>query len=116
NCVIFGISREARSAARRNLYASKDDARVKTLRHLLTHFSWLFTRASWLPMFSHLFTLALLVLADLPVDAAPVLNSDQNRMEETRKEYEEALGLWKATRTGWRRPGRNMRRSLRPTV
>jgi hypothetical protein len=42
-------------------------------------------------MFSRLFTLALLVLVDLPVDVAPVLNSDQNRMEETRKEDEETL-------------------------
>jgi hypothetical protein len=42
-------------------------------------------------MFSRLFTLALLVLVDLPVDAAPVLKSDKNRMEETRKEDEEAL-------------------------
>src|SRR6266446_6819417 len=92
-------------------------------------------------MFSRLFTLALLVLADLPVDAASVLNSDQIRMEETRKEDEEALktyrelaqkepetylpevaqtlndlGMWIARRTGRRRPGRNMRRSLRPTV
>ena len=82
-------------------------------------------------MFSRLFTLALLVLADLPVDAASVLNSDQIRMEETRKEDEEALrtyrelaqkepetylpevaqtsttwGLWIAPRTGRRRPGR----------
>jgi tetratricopeptide (TPR) repeat protein len=46
-------------------------------------------------MFSRLFTLALLVLADLPVDAAPVLNSDQNRMEETRKEHEEALKTYR---------------------
>ena len=83
-------------------------------------------------MFSRLFTLALLVSADLPVDAASVLNSDQIRMEETRKEDEEALrtyrelaqkepetylpevaqtlndlwGLWIAPRTGRRRPGR----------
>src|ERR1700704_4544921 len=47
-------------------------------------------------MFSRLFTLALLVLMDLPVDAAPVLNSDQNRMEETRKEHEEALKTYRA--------------------
>ena len=46
-------------------------------------------------MFWRLFTLALLVLADLPVDAAPVLNSDQNRMEETRKEDEEALKTYR---------------------
>src|SRR6476646_6327416 len=46
-------------------------------------------------MFSRLFTLALLVLADLPVDAASVLNSDQNRMEETRKEHEEALKTYR---------------------
>ena len=46
-------------------------------------------------MFSCLFTLALLVLADLPVDAAPVLNSDQNRIEETRKEHEEALKTYR---------------------
>ena len=82
-------------------------------------------------MFSRLFILALLVLVDLSVDAAPMLNSDQNRMEETRKEHEEALktyrelaekepetylpevaqtlndlGLWIAPRTGQRRPGR----------
>jgi hypothetical protein len=83
-------------------------------------------------MFSRLFILALLVLVDLSVDAAPVLNSDQNRMEETRKEHEEALktyrqlaqkepetylpevaqtlndlwGLWIAPRTVQRRPGR----------
>src|ERR1700736_6565514 len=105
-------------------------------------------------MFSRLFTLALLVLADLPVDAEPVLNSDQNRMEETRKEHEEALKTYRelaqkepdtylpevaqtlndlgivdsaqnraeearkafAPRTGWQRPGRSMRRGLRPTV
>ena len=46
-------------------------------------------------MFSRLFTLALLVLADLPVDAASVLNSDQTRMEETRKEDEEALRTYR---------------------
>ena len=46
-------------------------------------------------MFSRLFTLALLVLADLTVDAAPVLNSDQNRMEETRKEHEETLKTYR---------------------
>src|SRR5262249_21029748 len=46
-------------------------------------------------MFLRLFTLALLVLADLAVDAAPVLNSDQNRMEETRKEHEEALKTYR---------------------
>src|SRR6476469_9056820 len=46
-------------------------------------------------MFSRLFTLALLVLADLPVDAAPVLNSDLNRMEETRKEHEETLKTYR---------------------
>ena len=46
-------------------------------------------------MFSRLFTLALLVLVDLPVDVAPVLNSDQNRMEETRKEHEEALKTYR---------------------
>ena len=46
-------------------------------------------------MFSRLFTLALLVLVDLPVDAAPVLNSAQNRMEETRKEHEEALKIYR---------------------
>src|ERR1700736_1424506 len=46
-------------------------------------------------MFSRLFTLALLVLADLPVDAAPMLNIDQNRMEETRKEHEEALKIYR---------------------
>src|SRR6266404_5952697 len=46
-------------------------------------------------MFSRLLTLALLVLVDLPVDAAPVLNSDQNRMEETRKEDEEALKTYR---------------------
>src|SRR6202022_4681750 len=46
-------------------------------------------------MFSRLFTLALLVLADLPVDAAPVVNKDQNRMEETRKEHEEALKTYR---------------------
>src|SRR5260370_41144028 len=46
-------------------------------------------------MFSRLFTLALLVLADLPVDAALLLNSDQNRMEETRKEHEEALKTYR---------------------
>ena len=47
------------------------------------------------PMFSRLFTLALLVLVDLPVDAAAVLNSDLNRMEETRKEYEEGLKTYR---------------------
>src|SRR6266478_5714157 len=46
-------------------------------------------------MFSRLFTLALLVLVDLPVDAAPVLNSDLNQMEETRKEHEEALKTYR---------------------
>src|SRR6266404_3997332 len=46
-------------------------------------------------MFSRLFTLALLVLADLPVDAALLLNSDQNRMEETRKEHEAALKAYR---------------------
>jgi len=46
-------------------------------------------------MFWRLFTLALLVLADLPVDAALVLNSDQNRMEETRKEHKEALKTYR---------------------
>jgi tetratricopeptide (TPR) repeat protein len=46
-------------------------------------------------MFSRLFTLALLVLVDLPVDAAPVLHSDQTRMEETRKEREEALKTYR---------------------
>src|SRR6266481_3484536 len=46
-------------------------------------------------MFSRLFTLALLVLADLPVDAASVLNSDQNRMEEAQKDYEEALKTYR---------------------
>ena len=40
-------------------------------------------------MFSRLFTLALLVLVDLPVDAAPLLNSDQNRMEEALNTYGE---------------------------
>jgi len=34
-------------------------------------------------------------LADLPVDAALLLNSDQNRMEETRKEHEEALKTYR---------------------
>ena len=43
-------------------------------------------------MFSRLFILALLVLVDLSVCAAPMLNSDQNRMEETRKEHEEKDG------------------------
>src|SRR4029077_17243856 len=47
------------------------------------------------PLFLRLFTLALLVLVDFPVDAAPVLNSDQNRMEETRKEHEEALKTYR---------------------
>src|ERR1700680_5039822 len=42
-------------------------------------------------MFSRLFIFYLLVLADSPVNAVPVLNSDQNRMEETRKEHQEAL-------------------------
>jgi hypothetical protein len=42
-------------------------------------------------MFSRLFIFYLLVLADSPVNAVPVLNSDQNRMEETRKEHKEAL-------------------------
>ena len=42
-------------------------------------------------MFPRLFIFYLLVLADSPVNAAPVLNSDQNRMEETRKEHTEAL-------------------------
>ena len=51
-------------------------------------------------MFSRLFILALLVLVDLSVDAAPVLNSDQNRMEETRKEHEEALKSDNAQRSG----------------
>src|SRR6266403_939082 len=46
-------------------------------------------------MFSRLFTLALLVLVDLPVDAAPVLNSDLNRMEETRKEHEKTLRIYR---------------------
>jgi tetratricopeptide (TPR) repeat protein len=46
-------------------------------------------------MFSRLFILALLVLVDLSVDAAPMLNSDQNRMEETRKEQEEALKTYR---------------------
>ena len=46
-------------------------------------------------MFSRLLTLALLVLVDFPVDAAPVLNSDQNRMEETRKEQEGALKIYR---------------------
>ena len=46
-------------------------------------------------MFSRFFTLALLVLVDLPVDAAPVLHSDQTRMEETRKEHEEALKTYR---------------------
>ena len=46
-------------------------------------------------MFSRLFTLALLVLAVLPVDAASVLNSDQTRMEETRKEDEKALKTYR---------------------
>ena len=46
-------------------------------------------------MFLRLLSLALLVLVDLPVDAAPVLNSDQNRMEETQKEHEEALKTYR---------------------
>ena len=46
-------------------------------------------------MFSRLFILALLVFVDLPVCAAPMLNSDQNRMEETRKEHEEALKTYR---------------------
>ena len=46
-------------------------------------------------MFSRLFTLALMFLVDLPVDAAPVLNSAQDRMEETRKEHEEALKTYR---------------------
>jgi len=46
-------------------------------------------------MFSRLFTVAILVFAELPVDAAPVLDSDQNRMEETRKEHEEALKTYR---------------------
>ena len=46
-------------------------------------------------MFSRLFILALLVLVDLSVDAKPMLNSDQNRMEETRKEHEEALKTYR---------------------
>src|SRR6516225_9389967 len=138
-------------------------------------------------MFWRLFTLALLVLTELAVNATPVLDSDQYRMEEARKEHEEALktyrelaqkepetylpevaqtlndlgildsaqnrpeearkafaealkiyrslahknpenylaevgqmlnnlGLSIVPRTGWQRPGRNMRRGLRPTV
>ena len=43
-------------------------------------------------MFSRLFTLALLVLADLPVDAASVLNSAQKA---ARKEYEEGLKTYR---------------------
>jgi hypothetical protein len=46
-------------------------------------------------MFSRLLTLALLVLADLPVDAAPVLNSAQDRMAEAQKEYEEGLKTYR---------------------
>ena len=46
-------------------------------------------------MFSRLFILALLVLVDLSIDAKPMLNSDQNRMEETRKEHEEALKTYR---------------------
>jgi tetratricopeptide (TPR) repeat protein len=46
-------------------------------------------------MFSRLFILALLVLVNLPVDAAPMLDSDQNRVEETRKEHEEALKTYR---------------------
>jgi hypothetical protein len=46
-------------------------------------------------MFWRLFTLALLVLVDLPVEAASVLNSDQTRMEETRKEDEGALKTYR---------------------
>src|SRR5438046_441177 len=46
-------------------------------------------------MFSRLFILALLVLVDLSVDATPVLNSEQSRMEETRKEHEEALKTYR---------------------
>ena len=42
-------------------------------------------------MFSRLFIFYLLVLADSSVNAVPVLSSDQNRMEETRKEHKEAL-------------------------
>ena len=51
--------------------------------------------ASQLPMFSRLFILAFLVLVDLSVDAEPMPNSDQNRMEETRKEHEEALKTYR---------------------
>jgi hypothetical protein len=46
-------------------------------------------------MFLRLFILALLVYADLPVGAPPIRNSDQNRMEETRKEHEEALKTYR---------------------
>jgi len=46
-------------------------------------------------MFWRLFTLALLVLTELAVNAAPVLDSDQHRMEEARKEHEEALKTYR---------------------
>ena len=46
-------------------------------------------------MFSRLFTLALLVLTELAVNATPVLDSDQHRMEEARKEHEEALKTYR---------------------
>src|SRR5262249_40002541 len=36
-----------------------------------------------------------LVSAQLPVDAAPALDSDQNRMEETRKQHEETLKTYR---------------------
>ena len=46
-------------------------------------------------MFSRLFTLALLVFAELPVDAAPLVDSARNRIEETRREHEEALKTYR---------------------
>ena len=46
-------------------------------------------------MFSRLFTLALLVFAELPADAASVLDSERNRIEETRREHEEALKTYR---------------------
>jgi tetratricopeptide (TPR) repeat protein len=46
-------------------------------------------------MSARLFTLALLVFAELPVDAAPKLDSGQNRMEETRKQHEAALKTYR---------------------
>ena len=67
-------------------------------------------------MFSCLFTLAVLVLADLPVDAAPMLNSDQNRMEETRKEHEEALKTYRELAEPSREPKKLSHREQRTAL